>query len=65
MTPVGRLAKIGRSVLPAMVTDGSRGKDLAFSITPNVWHALMIATDEAASIKRARSAIMHLYRCFA
>src|SRR3954465_3228192 len=31
--------------------------------TPNVWHAPMIAADEAASIKRARSAIMHSYRC--
>src|SRR3954447_11455981 len=33
--------------------------------TPNVWRALMIAADEAASIKWARSAIMHSYRCFA
>jgi hypothetical protein len=47
--PAGHLAKIGRSVLPAM--DHAAGV-LAFArddterSTPNVWHAPMIATDE-------------------
>jgi hypothetical protein len=47
--PAGHLAKIGRSVLPAM--DHAAGA-LAFArddterSTPNVWHAPMIATDE-------------------
>jgi alkanesulfonate monooxygenase SsuD/methylene tetrahydromethanopterin reductase-like flavin-dependent oxidoreductase (luciferase family) len=47
------LAKIRRSVVPAIVTDGSLGMSPGFRhddterSTPNVWRALMIAADEA------------------